>query len=273
MKAAERERGAERALEEGAGAGRRRSRAATTPRMIELRQVGGLSLRRAGCLRRAGLRFRLLAGARSGAALGVDAPALGPLVLLAALLLGLGHGSNLIGRGLATTAARSCAWRGRSHGSARPPGSRRGRPRAAGRPARPRAAGRRAARRARGRARRRVASGVATRVVDVGRDLAAAAGELEADRPHAGQAAARLAQAGGDGAGDLDVAAVELDVEGGERRAGRDEGGPRASGAGSAGPRSGAQLAALHPQTRARPGRRCGSRRARGAPGELASSP
>ena len=62
------------------------------------------------------------------------------------------------------------------------------------------------------------------RVVDVGRDLGAAAAEGEADRPHAGQAAAGLAQAGGDRAGDLDVAAVELDVEGGQRRAGGDQG-------------------------------------------------
>src|SRR6478752_566734 len=60
------------------------------------------------------------------------------------------------------------------------------------------------------------------RVVDVGRDLPAAAAEHEPDRPDPGQASARLAQAGCDSAGDLEVAAVELDVEGGERRAGGD---------------------------------------------------
>ena len=110
------------------------------------------------------------------------------------------------------------------------------------------------------------------RVVDVGRDLGAAAGERQADRPHAGQAAAGLAQPGGDRAGDLDVAAVELDVEGGQRRAGGDQG--RAGACGAAG-RARGRAAALPPPSaaRARPGRRCGSRRARRAPGRVASSP
>ncbi len=83
--------------------------------------------------------------------------------------------------------------------------------------------------------------------MDVGRDLGAAAGERQPDRPHAGQPAARLAQLGGDGAGDVDVAAVQLDVEGGERRAGGDQG--RAGGrVRQGGTVVGPQLAALHPQ-------------------------
>src|SRR6478672_7785634 len=48
----------------------------------------------------AGAGFRLGAGAGFGAAgIGVDAPALGAALLAAALLLGLGHGVNLVGRG------------------------------------------------------------------------------------------------------------------------------------------------------------------------------
>src|SRR5215203_5902169 len=66
--------------------------AATMPRTIALRQVGGASPR-------TGLRFCLLAAARAGAALAVDPAALRPLVLLAALLLGLGHDPNLVGSG------------------------------------------------------------------------------------------------------------------------------------------------------------------------------
>ena len=82
--------------------------------------------------------------------------------------------------------------------------------------------------------------------MDVGRDLSPAAGEQQADRPHAGQAAAGLAQAGGDGAGDLEVAAVELEVEGGERRAGGDQRGAAAP-VRQAGAEVGPQLARLHP--------------------------
>ena len=73
---------------------------------------------------------------------------------------------------------------------------------------------------------------------------------LESSRPIArtpGRPAARLAQAGGDGAGDLDVAAVELDVEGGERRAGGDQGGAGVA-VRQVGAEVGPQLARLHPQ-------------------------
>ena len=90
--------------------------------------------------------------------------------------------------------------------------------------------------------------------MDVGRDLGAAAGQEQADRPHAGQAAARLAQPGGDGAGDLDVAAVELDVEGGERRAGGDQGRAGRAGAAAAGPKSGrSSPPSIRSQSSARP--------------------
>src|SRR5690349_592346 len=84
-------------------------------------------------------------------------------------------------------------------------------------------------------------------IVDVGRDLDTAAGERQADRPHAAQSPTRLAQAGGHGTGDLGVAAVQLDVEGGKRWARGDKrhpSGPVRLG----GAVVGAQLAALHPQ-------------------------
>ena len=93
MKAPKRERGADRAFEEQQQQDEEDRRAATRPRMIELRQVGGASPRWSARLRpRAGPRFRLLAAARAARrALGVDAAALGAAVLAAALLLGLGH--------------------------------------------------------------------------------------------------------------------------------------------------------------------------------------
>ena len=102
--------------------------------------------------------------------------------------------------------------------------------------------------------------------MDVGRDLGAAAGEEEAERAHPGQAAAGLAQPRGDGAGDLDVAAVELDVEGGQRRARGDQGGAAAP-VRQRRPEVGPQPPQPPSAARARRGRRCGSRRARCAPG------
>ena len=221
--------------------------AATRPRMIELRQVGGMSPRGGRLAFGAGAGFRLgaAAGRRSAVLVSMRPPWV-PRLLAAALLLGLGHGRNLVGRGR-RAAARSRAARGRSRGSARPPGSRPGPRPGSGRPAPPRAAGRRAAPPARAPARppRPAAppSGSWTLVETWARPLR----QQQADRPHAGQAAAGLAQAGGDGAGDLEVAAVELDVEGGERRAGGDQGGAGAP-VRQARAEVRPQLARLHPQ-------------------------
>jgi hypothetical protein len=63
------------------------------------------------------------------------------------------------------------------------------------------------------------------RVVDVGRHLRSPAAEIDPQRPHPGQAAARLAQPVGDLAGPLQPRPLELDVEGRERRPGGDQGG------------------------------------------------
>ena len=59
-------------------------------------------------------------------------------------------------------------------------------------------------------------------VVHVGRHLRPVAIlEIEADRTHPGETAARLAQSGGDLPREPEVIGLEVDVEGHERRAGR----------------------------------------------------
>ena len=173
----------------------------------------------------------------AGAALGVDPAALGAAVLRAALPLGLGHvlesndrtrqprrrsivcraGSKpRIGTSSGIAGERRRRDQADQLGLDRPGAERRGQ----------------LAHPLDDRGRAASPSGSWTLVETWARPLASA----QPDRPHAGQAAARLAQAGGDRAGDLDVAAVELDVEGGQRRAGGDQGRAGASGAARPGP-------------------------------------
>ncbi len=106
----------------------------------------------------------------------------------------------------------------------------------------------------------------------VERDLRPAPlGEREPERPHARKAPTRLAHRGGDPPRELDVVALELEVEGDERRPGGDERRTR-RGMGAGGAVVGAQLPAFHPlgQTLRPAGPQGGPLTAVGVGGEVA---
>ena len=202
MKAPKSERGADRAFEDARAAARRRSPRRRGPRIDRVapgrRQVHPWRPA-CGASGRGPSPPRGCADGR--AAVGVDPPALGAAVLAAALLLRLSHVAlsrrDMRSNQASASASRAsivcrCGSKPRIGTSARVARERRRGDQAdqlgLQRP---------------GAERRRqlphplddLAERDRKRVVDVGRDLGAAAGEQQADRAHAGQAAARLAQA------------------------------------------------------------------------------
>ncbi len=240
--------------------------AAIRPRTTELRQVGGASPRAAAGTARASLGFRLLATAWAGAAFGIDPAALGAAVLATALLLGLGH--RLKSKVEAALDRVQVRVEAANRHVLRVAGERRRRDQpdqlrldAVGRRAAPASSRTRSTTRPSG-----IASGSWTLVETWARPLPSSSpiARTPGGPPPASRSPAATARA------ISRSPPVELDVEGGEGRAGGDQGGAGGR-VGRGRPAVRSQLPRLHPQRRlVRPplrkkarSRRSGSRRGR----------